>query len=326
MDENLKIIDLLKLLCAIGVVAVHTEPMVAFNSNLWLVSTVYHVLPVPFFFMASGYLLFRKVELPLKCDGKNVLKRYLIKIVRLYIVWTILFLPLIIWGYKNETSAIVVMLKFIRGVFLVGENAYSWPLWYLLGVIVPILLLYTWLSLHISLKKILCFSIVFTVLGEIIKYLHREQMYTSIIDIYYSLFVTTRNGLFIGLIYVVLGMLSFYWKSLSSFFLIGMLMCGCLGCLYNIPFSEFFFAYAFFNLVLKCNFSGVSNAVAVNCRKISTIIYFTHMYWVVFWENLLPHTALYSLHLFLLSCFSSCMLGILFIKYKNNKFFDICFQ
>jgi len=100
MDANLKIIDLFKLVMAIGVVAIHTEPVVAFNSNLWLwvVSIVYHILPVPFFFMASGYLLFRKIELPLNCDGKIVLKRYLKKIARLYIVWTILFLPLTIIG------------------------------------------------------------------------------------------------------------------------------------------------------------------------------------------------------------------------------------
>jgi len=218
-------------------------------------------------------------------------------------------------------------LKFIRGVFLVGENAYSWHLWYLLAIIVSILLLYIWLSLHFSLRKILLFSIMFAVLGEVVQYLHKEQLCTSIIELYYSLFLTTRNGLFVGLIYVVLGMLSFYWKSLHLFFLIGMFIGAGLGCFYNISFSEFFFAYAFFNLVLKCNFSfGISNVMAVNCRRLSTIIYFIHMYWVFVLGYLLPKTNLQPLYLFLLSVILSSTLGFLFMRYKNSRFFNICFQ
>lgn len=328
MAENLKIIDIVKLFCAIGVVAIHTELASAFKPNLMvaLFDTIYHTLPVPFFFMTSGYLLFRKVELPLNYNGKIRIRKYLVKIMRLYVVWTILFLPFTVWGMQNETSIVIAVLKFFRGVFLVGENLYSWPLWYLLGLICATFILYVCLSLHISLKKIFCFSILLTILGFLISYMHKEQLCTSIVNAYYLLFVTTRNGVFVGLIYVVLGMLSFYWKSLNIFYLLGMLVCGGIGCLYSISFSEFFFIYAFFNLVIKCNLNFISDVVAVNCRRMSTIIYFTHMWWVVFWGMLLPQTTLYPLYLFMLSCFSSYMLGVMLLKYMNRKFFDICFQ
>ena len=75
--------------------------------------------------------------------GTERVRNTIIKLLRLYLIWTLLYLPLTIFGNvllgKNLLHG---SLSFIRGTLFVGENYYSWPLWYLLASIVGFTLVF----------------------------------------------------------------------------------------------------------------------------------------------------------------------------------------
>lgn len=90
-------IDLLKFLMSFFVIAIHT----AYDQ----VPLMRLICPwvVPMFFVISGFLLQRRISMqrPVEVCGKRVenllggvINSYIIKLVKLYILWTLLYLPL----------------------------------------------------------------------------------------------------------------------------------------------------------------------------------------------------------------------------------------
>lgn len=76
VQKEYKVLDVMKFVMAIVVVAIHTRPEMSFSSPfvIRLFESVYSIA-VPFFFMASGFLLFRKISLPLNEEGELLLMR-----------------------------------------------------------------------------------------------------------------------------------------------------------------------------------------------------------------------------------------------------------
>ena len=99
-------LDLLKFICCILVAVIHTEPLKSINEAADYYLTNYAArFAVPFFFITSGFLAFRKTDvnlpdptLPLKCAGKNF---------RMYVLWTAIYLPIICYTvsiYEGGTA------------------------------------------------------------------------------------------------------------------------------------------------------------------------------------------------------------------------------
>lgn len=133
-------LDLMKFFLALLVVEIHTRPLKCFYFAETLIEGI-DVLAVPLFFLASGFLCFRDLNYAsfgvVISAGTERVRNTIIKLLRLYLIWTLLYLPLTIFGNvllgKNLLHG---SLSFIRGTLFVGENYYSWPLWYLLASIV----------------------------------------------------------------------------------------------------------------------------------------------------------------------------------------------
>lgn len=64
--RELNCIDLMKFICSILVVSIHTSPFKGININLHNGYSIITKLAVPFFFITAGYFLFRKIKI-----GKN---------------------------------------------------------------------------------------------------------------------------------------------------------------------------------------------------------------------------------------------------------------
>jgi peptidoglycan/LPS O-acetylase OafA/YrhL len=81
-------------------------------------------MAVPFFFIASGFLLAKKLQLPLhKEENIDIIKKYLIRIVKLYLIWNIIYLLLAIIGFILEKSTpLMSIYLYLRGLFLVGQQ------------------------------------------------------------------------------------------------------------------------------------------------------------------------------------------------------------
>ena len=145
-------VDILKFIMAIFVVAIHTYPNpfkdgIHNDNNILDIDQIWDIIvrfAVPYFFIASGFFLFLK----LKKESDNLLRQKIVlsfgkRIMRLYIYWTIIFLPITIWSFINNRDLFFVdLFSFLKNVFIVGHNFLSWPLWYLLTMIYSIVILY----------------------------------------------------------------------------------------------------------------------------------------------------------------------------------------
>lgn len=95
-------IDLLKFIMAVCVVAIHTQPLYSVQSIVVqrLFDTITS-LAVPYFFSVSGFLLFSKIDADISCrKNMEVCKRYLSRVLSLYVIWNIIYLPITIFGFK----------------------------------------------------------------------------------------------------------------------------------------------------------------------------------------------------------------------------------
>lgn len=138
-------IDLFKLIMSICVVAIHTHPLNGCENKT--IQLVYHnivSLAVPFFFIASGFLLSSKMEENSSLEKSSiVVKSYLKRMIRLYIFWMAVYFPLDVFGMLMDGySAAAAIKRYIRDYVFVGAGFYSWSLWYLLSTIYAVCLIF----------------------------------------------------------------------------------------------------------------------------------------------------------------------------------------
>ena len=188
-------IDHVKYIVSFLVLIIHFRPLSDYNSVIDFSSA--HILAriaVPFFFISSGYFI-----------GVNGLsKENVIKSVKknfkLYLVWTVLYLPISFIFYMPIYPNLLINLTVI-GVY--------YHLWFIPALIISVLLLY-----YLS-KKLKPFTIVVIafllfcigVLGDAYYgFLHSGFLLDSM-NQFLKIFTTTRNGLFFGFLFVSIG----YW-------------------------------------------------------------------------------------------------------------------
>lgn len=137
---RLKGIDLVKVLMAFVVVSIHT--------TTWPLLGVREVA-VPYFFIVSGFFLYGKMTGKRTADLAAI-RGWTLKILRLYLIWTTIYLPFTVYGMVHDglswKQALVV---FVRNLAFVGENFMSWPLWYLLSMLWSGVLFYLFRALKI---------------------------------------------------------------------------------------------------------------------------------------------------------------------------------
>ena len=125
-EKRTKGIDVMKVLMAFVVVSIHTTdwPLLGVRETA-----------VPFFFLVSGYFLFRKMSWDRKADLQAI-REWTFRILKLYLIWTAIYLPFTVYGFLQDGLSLKQSLMlFTRNLFFVGENFMSWPLWYLLALI-----------------------------------------------------------------------------------------------------------------------------------------------------------------------------------------------
>lgn len=110
---NFPDLDITKFLMAIVVLAIHTHPFYSFSGLNQTINALF-CLAVPFFFMASSYLCFLGMDISTLGDRYSVgairVRRTISRLLRLYLTWTVLFLPITVLGnILNQNSFIKVL-------------------------------------------------------------------------------------------------------------------------------------------------------------------------------------------------------------------------
>lgn len=179
-------IDLIKFLCAIAVCLIHvpvfpdepTKLMLYINFGF---KNYLCRIAVPFFFTVSGFLLFRKMEL--YEPNESVIRNYCFKMLRFIGIWYILL--------------------------TIGGTV---QLWYLGGTVVAVILLSLCLRFRLRLSTIgliACLLYAVGLFGDayygFVEPLRGIPLIRYIFILYEFFFVTTRNGVFMGFLFVFMG-------------------------------------------------------------------------------------------------------------------------
>lgn len=208
-------IDLLRFILANLVIVLHCAPLAAYTyyGNLFFSNGIAR-MAVPLFFCISGYFFFSKIDkktLPLEMLWKYEKRNF-----GLYVVWTIIYMPLIIQNFMTEkyenTTFIMKLAIFVRRFLFIG----SWtPLWFFIGTCVAVALVYVLLKLKFSPNAILaisliiylsvgCLSNVYSMLGEML--VNKYHWLSTLSQIYLLIFGDTKNGFVFGFFFVAMGM------------------------------------------------------------------------------------------------------------------------
>lgn len=200
-------IDIAKYIGALLVVAIHTCPFADLSASfsLFFNSTVAR-LAVPFFFIASSYFLFRPA--PGKKKAGPALVRYLRRLIVLYLVWTVIYLPYTIWNYSQAGFSILSLFAWIRDFFLNGSY---YHLWFLPALIWGTLIVSVLMKKK-GLRKTLLISLVLYLIGYLINIYAPLWQSLPGISVVYGFFtktlVTARDGFFFAPVFVSLGALA----------------------------------------------------------------------------------------------------------------------
>ncbi|MCI8899306.1 MAG: acyltransferase [Lachnospiraceae bacterium] len=208
MKEKFNSIDLFKFLLAIVVVAFHTNPFVDCKSIL--VNAIVMIIAdmtVPFFFMASGYFL--ALGWGETCQQRErYICKTLVSTFSLYTLWTLLSLPLTIYGYAVSGNSIVqCILSYVKYFVFIGKLYNSYHLWYLLAMIYALLVM--WILIHRGkgTRHILIAGICFYVIYLLFAWIRQRDGASGVLAAAGKMFdyVFNNGGVFTGMLYMSVG-------------------------------------------------------------------------------------------------------------------------
>lgn len=302
-------IDVLKVLMAILVVGIHTEP---FGFNLWLDRGfgIITRLCVPFFFITSAYFYWLK---------DNGTLSYLKKIISLYVIWSVIYLPF------DINSLAKMSIGDISYRFLWEGNGHA--LWYLWGstigfVIVKLLLKLfkpkTIVMIGFAILFIACLKSTWSPLLERLFLIEINDRLGS------------RNGLFYAFPYMALGMFVAKSTDRGKDRSIKPLMIGFIISLFLLVLESVLFVivlktsatimwisvfpYAYFLFMLGNNVDiRLNKNTSLFLRKISTLIYVSHHLFIYLYHDL------HDMLLFLTVSISSIVFAIIIIELSKIK-------
>ena len=323
--KEIESIDFTKFIMSLFVIAFHTLYLVPNEISSIRILLVIFQVAVPFFFITSGYLLFRKVVIPFNKTSEKRMFHYGKRILYLYVLWTIIYLPLAIYGaYIGHVEVKEFLIYSLRKFLFVGESYYSWHLWYLHGLLVALVMIYILLKCKLKPKYILWIGLFVFMCGIGLEKLIQMD-YTTLpvliqkfIHTYVWLFERVRGGIFIGFPYITIGLfLAQYQRQVSWKFSITISIVGILLYYFKVTFGLMLFATGFFLFVLDLK---IKSKHAFYYRKSSLLIYLLHMLFVFLYVVCIKHNQQYQCISLFLFVVINCIITSYFILMVAKNF------
>ena len=322
-----RFLDVIKYIMALFVVGIHCLQFNVQAVPLW----VYFFLrwAVPIFFITSGYLLERKTQTK-SIDKANIIYEQLLrKSVNRYLIWTVIYLPITLFIFwTNDYNWVIDLLFFIRNFIFVGEQPFSWPLWYLLALIVAVFIIKYFRTRGVHLKALWYTGLIFLLVGCGYDQLDIENL-PEIPQLLCKackwIFPNARNGVFQGLAYVSTGMMIFHLQkySLRIKFILFTLCMSASALVFVIgnltPFSGLLSGIAVFVVAIEINLP--EKKIYTWLRKESILIYFLHMYFVFLLSRIWGHFTSDVYNLWLLCAILSTLTASIIIKLSQKPCF-----
>lgn len=286
-------VDVCKFVCALLVIVIHTEPLKNLLPNVDFVLNKIARIAVPFFYCCTGYFVFRKFD-ETNIDFKYIRKTCL-KFLRLYIIWSIIYLPLSIINVINRDENLYEkILLLVKNFFMYSSYQH---LWYLRAGFVALVIVSFLFLLKLSFKKIFVISGVLYFIG-LFEYSYKqflkpvENIFPNVMELATDIdnFIgNTRNGLFFAFFFICLGIMFAWYPTkikypITGFFISLVLM--IFEVFFEVKhcfidrFDKFFLlpvvVYFLFYIVLNVNLPSKPSYLLL--RNASMWIYFIHVY------------------------------------------------
>lgn len=213
--ENL---DILKYICAVLIIILHLRPFINFSNELDLAfNNIITRICVPVFFVITGYFVAKK-----ETGNSNYINDYIKKMIPLYLVWSVIYIPVLVGtmlqylptinsfistidiSFPLLILVIIIFIPIALLIALVYTGVY-YHLWYFPATIFSLTLLKKW-KIKFNVRYLLVISFVLLLFGATETYWGViPTSFQQLLSYYYKIFFTTRNFLFFGLFYIVLG-------------------------------------------------------------------------------------------------------------------------
>lgn len=326
-------LDVAKFISALLVISIHTAPFIQVNetANFILVQIVAR-LAVPLFFLISGFLFFHKIDPKRGCkDAQNLahLKTYVLHILRIYIMWSLLYLPILMFSWWKEGFAYTMLLRYLRDFLFTGSY---YHLWFLPALCVSVPLVYFFYT-KCSRKLMFFIALLLYSIGMLMNVygdvLQTIPAIAGLYEGYLEIFVTARNGLFFGFMFVALGAIlqnidsTSYKKTWLLYFVVT--FAGLIGECFLLQMYGFMHNLtSMYMMLIPCvvclfgwllSISMKASHRYARLREMSLYMYVGHIFFVFIFMQVLDLPNLY-VYLLSVSCSLVASYGICRVKTK----------
>lgn len=326
-ENNYNCIDATKLIMAVLVIGCHTDPLYG-CTNPFLTALVHSLLQtaVPFFFLCTGFFLWKKAGSASSADRQAMFRRSLVKNIKLYVIWSAIYAPLaVVFYYTSGFSVVKAIASYLRGFFLTGQNYNSWMLWYLLSCIYALIFILFLLKRDVPLVRITIWGGTVFLLGllltEFIKY--DGALPAPVMAVRHLLSETIERGrIFTGFFFLPMGMLLAEKKTSPGTGFV-LFLCGFVGDIFldGVVGSLFRGLAAIGIFLLASGIRLKSRPLYPMLREMSIILYFIHMYVWTFYYTLVYGQATFGMDSFLMTTLVSLVFAYLLtmFRYRRNN-------
>lgn len=211
-------LNILKYVLSILVIILHLRPFIHYSNELDLAfNNIVSRICVPLFFIITGYFVAKKEK-----DKSNYIDTYIKRTIPLYLMWSLIYIPIILMTmiqYLTQINEyiikmnismpliillIIVLLPIVLIVMLCYSGVY-YHLWYFPALMLSLFVLKKWKEKY-KLNYLFIISFFLLLFGATETYYGLLPLsIKELVTYYFNIFFTTRNFLFFGLFYVVLG-------------------------------------------------------------------------------------------------------------------------
>lgn len=207
-------VDLFKFIFCIEIIALHTHVLNLLPGSYYFIN-IFVRLAVPYFFVASGYYLRKKYVNKNTKTYKEILFSFEKRLLYPYIFFMLIALRQCWTTYMlNGMTQKEIFKNLLKDALFYPRGA----LWFVLALMIAAIIIFPFMKMKNGVNVCLmigCFFFLFALICNNYYFLVKDTPLQTLVDYYMQHFVSARNGLFVGLIFVSLGMKCY---DLHSFF------------------------------------------------------------------------------------------------------------
>lgn len=320
---NYQNLDILKYIFAILIMILHLRPFIHYSNELDLAfNNIITRICVPIFFIITGYFVAKKER-----EKENYIDDYIKKTIPLYLIWSLLYLPVIIGTgiqyfpfiqeYLTKINIalplFIILFFLLLPIIILIALCYTgvyYHLWYFPAVIFSLLVLKKWKK-RFHIKYLLVISFLLLLFGATETYYGVFPLsIKKLLSYYYNIFFTTRNFLFFGLFYVVLGYFMGLKEKLYSKYCFAKLMIT--------------FFLLIFEAILLHDTNRLNSNILISCVPLTYYLFISTIYITNNHKLKFPFGPL-SKYYYLIHPMIIFLISILLKEISNYPYFNILF-